>query len=534
MKNAQNSDARAQILAQAEQSISLSKPALARSLISKLTKSGPLTPNESIHVSEIYRTLSENDKAIKILGPELSPSELLGVSSEFLALQFRLAYMLQFIGVRFMAKRMFDNLTSEVKRRQLDPLKISPFYWRYMTGLYLGINDFEKAKDAAMQAASSLMHDRKEWRGSIICQAAALFALKEREECESVLLQLMQQSLEQEELLRGQIHQRLADLYLDWEKWPQALQHCQAGEKILKNSTSTDYIFIYRSLGIYHTLNGDSGSATTYLNKCQDISTWSEISPNIKMTVYYWLERNMGERLPLEKRLATRGHLAFSPYSYNLGKCYTQRRLPLRLFYDARYDDNDHDCWLIQDEKIKAAKYSNIIRNYPISDYALLDLYSGVVSFKKSLAPPLTLTQTQVKCISPILGSGEIGMSKWALIDFIYRQDFFNPLNGEERLKNLISNLKKAGFNIRREANRYYMKLPKDQITIIPMDHQLRGAHKLFASISPSFKRGDLEATFGIGSSTAKAWIKNWMELKIIDSHGSGKNIFYRFISNED
>ena len=71
------------------------KPKEGRSLLAKFLRANAIEPWDAVTISEIYRSLSELDRALQILGPELVPAELQHVSDDQLALQFRLAYMLQ-------------------------------------------------------------------------------------------------------------------------------------------------------------------------------------------------------------------------------------------------------------------------------------------------------------------------------------------------------------------------------------------------------------------------------------------------------
>ena len=92
-----------------EKQISNGQPKKALLKIKTFLKKAKLTSDERIRLSEIYRSLSENEKALKILGEELSPHEMAQISEQELAIQIRLAYMLQYLGVRYVAGRMFKT-----------------------------------------------------------------------------------------------------------------------------------------------------------------------------------------------------------------------------------------------------------------------------------------------------------------------------------------------------------------------------------------------------------------------------------------
>ncbi|HAZ14760.1 MAG: hypothetical protein A2X86_10515 [Bdellovibrionales bacterium GWA2_49_15] len=511
------------------------RPDEGRSLLAKFLKTNSLSTWDTILVSEIYRSLSELDRALKVLGPELGPSELRNAPDDQLALQFRLAYMLQNNGARFLAERMFANLTDEVHRRGKDPVLINPHYWRYLTALYLTMEDYANALTSAQKATQTLTSEQSEWWGSMINQSIALFGLHQTQACELFLTQLLEKAVSIGHHHCDLVHHRLALLYLDTCDWPKALYHCQEAERTLKNPYSLKYIYICRAIGTYYSLQGDAASAVKYLMKGLGPQTQSAIPPYTNMMNYYWLEKNLGNRLPVAQRLATRAHISFCPASYALGKCYTHEQLPLTLHFGMKYTENSHDCWVVEGDKILATRYSEVIHNYRTNKWPLMDLYSGVVYPPGSEGDTaILLTDLQVRCLSTILGSGDLGVSRWALTDFIYRQDFFHPTDGENRLKNLVQKLRKVGFEIKCENNLYSIELPKDQVILLPMDHLSRGPQAILAIQHPIFKRSDVETMFQIGSSTAKGWIKQWLEDGFIEAEGKGRNIAYIFTAKRE
>ena len=432
-----------------------------------------------------------------------------------------------------MAERIFTNLTSEAQKRNRPPLSITPFYWRYLTDLYLTMEDFKNASITARNASESLADDKTEWWGSKINEAIALFGLHDYTACELLLHQLLKEAQSNDNESYDQVHLRFALLYMDLQQWEKALYHAREAEKALKNPSSLRYIYLYRTLGIYYSQRGDKTTAVKYFNQCCQVEMWPLIPPYTKMLVYYWLEYNLGAEVSIQRRLATRAHITFCPVSYVLGKCYSHNKLPLTLHFNMKYHPNNNDCWVIKGDTIIPGNYAKVIHDFLTEKWTLFDLYSGVVLPEHSASPlPVLLTDLQVKCLSSILGAGEIGVSKWALIDFIYRQAFYRPEDGENRLKGLVKKLRNSGFEIKCQANLYSMDLPKNRIIILPMNHIGRGPQSILAIKYPSFKRSDVENLFQIGSSSAKTWIKQWLEEKIIESQGSGRNIAYYFTRN--
>ncbi|HAZ13383.1 MAG: hypothetical protein A2X86_14835 [Bdellovibrionales bacterium GWA2_49_15] len=63
------------------------------------------------------------------------------------------------------------------------------------------------------------------------------------------------------------------------------------------------------------------------------------------------------------------------------------------------------------------------------------------------------------------------------------------------------------------------------------MNHIGHGPQAILAIQHPVFKRNDLEYVFQIRPSTAKNWIKQWLEEGIMETKGIGRNTCYNFRS---
>ena len=262
------------------------------------------------------------------------------------------------------------------------------------------------------------------------------------------------------------------------------------------------------------------------LNMCEKFPYYDQTAPLIRMSISFWKEHLLGNTVPIRERLGARAHLTYSPYSHALGKSYPEHaELPLRTFFGTKYTPEGHDVWAIHHDKIEASTYNKALSSLR-GTMPIYDLVSGILINKDS-KPETLWTPLQSTAISALMGAGTLGISKWALIDFLYRQDFFNPKSGEERLKKLISALKKLGLEVTRENNLFYLDLPKGAALIMAMNHTFKGPLCYLLAWSNVLTRQLLETTFNIKASTAKQWLNAWEEDGLICSMGSGKTIHY-------
>ncbi|MBI2520123.1 MAG: tetratricopeptide repeat protein [Bdellovibrio sp.] len=513
------------LLLDIEECISAGRPKDAQSKIKIFLKKARLTTEERIRLSEVYRSLSENEKALKILGEELSPHEMVQISESELAVQIRLAYMLQYLGVRYVAERMFKTFEAVAEQRQLKPEKLVPLYYRYLTGHHLGRNDYSKAIITGQKAMVMLKNDLKAWKASAINLGAALFSLRRYDECEEHFNQLIKTN-PQDSIFIGECHQRLADLYLDQDKLDQAFWHIEKALPLLQVTTTVDYIFIYRSLAIYNIKKGNKAAALSALMMCEKFPYYDQIVPLVRISISFWKENLSGNAVPVRERLGARTHLTYSPYSHALGKSYpVNAELPLRTFFGTTHTPKGHDIWMIHDQTIEGTTYDQAIKRLH-GTILIYDLVSGILINPQG-RPETVWTSLQSITISALMGAGSLGLSKWALIDFLYRQNFFNPKSGEERLKKIISALKKIGFAVGRENNLYSLDLPSGAAVIMSMNHTFKGPLSYLLAFNKVLTRPLLENTFKIKTSTAKQWLNDWEKTGSISRFGKGKSIHY-------
>jgi|GEM_PF-4613828 len=537
------------ILNKVEFLIAASEPNESKKLLAAYLKKTKLTPQDRVRISEIYRTLSENDKAIKILGQELGPTELIVVSSDELLLQLRLAYMLQYMGVRYFAERLFRNIEQAVKDRKISLPHLDPLYDRYRCSHHLGRQNFTKALEHAELALKGLTHDRKSWKATAINKVACLFSLKRYDEAEKFLNYLLTVIKDEDSHYSAECHHRLADIYLEINNLPSAFKALEEALPQLSKTHTVDFLFIHRSLAIYYFKMNDLEKAHHYLSECEKFPLYKQTAPVIRLSILYWKEKMGLGPNPISEMLALRSHLTFSPYSYSIGRHYPPKsEFTLRTFFGQDYVHRPENCWLINQNQISGINYhgntKNLLENAKIKDI-IIDLVHGILfrQNNEKIEVLYLLTEMQAKVLSILMGAGDIGLTKWAIIEFLYRQDFFNSKSGEERIKKLVQSLKEIlqikignkvqilpfqGSTIERENNTFFTTTPKDSSVILHMNHSFLGPAPVFLSLFPEFVRLNLEDFFHIKTSTAKTWIEEWTASGLIQSDGQGKNIKYK------
>jgi hypothetical protein len=122
-----------------------------------------------------------------------------------------------------------------------------------------------------------------------------------------------------------------------------------------------------------------------------------------------------------------------------------------------------------------------------------------------------------MRALTAIISSGSLGISLWALIDYIYYQEPISFQYGEGRLKAILTDLKKMNIKSYRKNNFYFSDIPKRTAIILPMDSSTAMPWLPFQINHPeNFSRMDLEKFYKIHKATANRWLNEWQKLKIL------------------
>jgi sugar/nucleoside kinase (ribokinase family) len=180
---------------------------------------------------------------------------------------------------------------------------------------------------------------------------------------------------------------------------------------------------------------------------------------------------------------------------------------------------------MIGPDGIQAMLYSDLAKEQ--LRCPCLDLVGGLIH--RSGRAPEVLGESQTRLLIGVIGAGAVGVKDWALVDFIYRQEFSDFDSSFERLKTLLKQSAKRGVRVVREKNTYRF-VPDDWSVVMPSDLRSRGAHAWASVMLPLFRREELEKIFGIPARTANRWIQDWQAKGLVTRVKAGRQSKYSFL----
>ncbi len=492
--------------------------------LSKLKGIRSYSVKDKLRLSEWYLWANEPDKALKVLGDLASENELLSMTQEEIPLQIRHAYLLNFLGAKYVAMKHFETIEIIIKERKIPISTIYPKYFEIKGKVYLSSYIYaDAAKYFKKSLELSSFSNRLNMAVVKVSLADCYNGLGNYEETRDLIFDLLAELSEEEITLKSMCHEVLGESYLFEGNLSKARFEFNSAWKYLKDKEeSKDMAYLCQMSGACYVLAGEEEKAEKELLRGLSILDKKNSQPIAKMSFFYWLEA-CGNSIGISDKLMVRAHHSFSPYRYLLGKSLNpNNKNPLPKWIEDKYTPSDADCWLLREGEIKSINYDDI-RIEKNKDF--WDLCSGLINKDEVFT---FLTEIESSTLNIIVGSGSAGVSEWALIDYVYRQEFIHPSIGIDRIKKIIKQLKKKGFEI--ETKDRHFKVASNNLTIIlPMDNKIRGQHAYFMKncSESEFKRSDLENFFSITKSMANRWIGEWEEKEIISSKGNGKAKVY-------
>jgi len=285
----------------------------------------------------------------------------------------------------------------------------------------------------------------------------------------------------------------------------------------LQNSNTHDLAHLLKWSGALFIKENNFEAAKSDLEKALALLDHEGTQPISLIAVLYWLEQILSYNLDLNLKIPLRAHHCFSPMSFWVGKRFNpQNPIPMDPWTKSQYKETKNNIWVIDENSIYSAQYQYFIKKVATeySGSTVVDLYSGVVKYKNGKSDILSLIQS--RCLAACIGTGKLGINEWSLADFIYRQEFINPITGNTRLKTLIKTLKDKSFLITRSKNYYNYKRSKQTIYILSMELDCLGPQVVIKAHGKIFKRTDVENLLGAQKRTANRLIKKWLDEKII------------------
>lgn len=166
---------------------------------------------------------------------------------------------------------------------------------------------------------------------------------------------------------------------------------------------------------------------------------------------------------------------------------------------------NEDNIWVIDSQGVRSASYSKKL----INEKFCLDLFSGILftSSKKIL-----LTDKRCDFLITLIRKGSLGCSEYELASLVYRDQLFKQ-EFKESIKNVASQIRKLGLEIKRKKNLYFYDFHKNTMPILfPMNLISRRPLAYCQTQLLTFSAKDIENLLQIKRTSSFLFIKEWKE----------------------
>ncbi len=504
-----------------EAAIKTGQRSAAIKLITGLKKTKSHNNLEKIQISEWHKRLGEPEKALKLLGPPATKTELKIMSKDGLCVQITIANLLRYLGAKYLAQKIFNNVNKLVDEKKINLTKIFPGYFKFKALAHLSEYNFKAAETTCKEALNLCKKDSYEYKIAKIRLADALEGLGKTTEAIKTLAGILETALDTETVLKGICHQARGEYFFRSGHFKNARKEFETSKKyFISESRTPDLADLARWSGGLYLECGCHKEAKDDLLFALDILNHPGTQPSAIISVLYWLDKLPNYNLPIEYKIPLRAHFIFSPYAYMAGKQFTQTGvIHAHPWMFKRYAQTTADCWLITNDKITAIEYEKTINQVPMVE--LTDLYSGIIFRKngKTILPEL-----ESMCLAALVSAGELGANELALVDFIYRQDFYDLQSGILRTRRLISRLCKKGFKITKKNNYYFIDHLKN--VAIPMNLNNYGIHNYLMARKQVFTNEDIVKLLNLSARTSARYINDWHKNGTIKKCSDIKNSY--------
>jgi len=501
-----------------------------KQVIGKVLKLGPFSEAQKNLISQWQLMVGENLQAIKTIGAELSLEELENATSVTLLLQFRLAFLLVSMGAPYSARRISEKVLSIAEAKNIKMGELFDRYPLMLIVLYRQLGMEETALEAADQALQFYPPDHFLYYHVIINQADLLRGKKQFSQVVNLTTKYLNQDLKNLEMVKFGLWRSQAETHLGQGDNSAAMECLTKAQEILpQKANMIEALVLKRCLGECFYNQNNFSKAEQYFCQALDQHQVNHLNAKMILANLYWLFQIPGlenKKYGLGWQISLACHPCNSAYSYLVGKKYIpELSYPLpQLFlerYQQKFPNNKNDCWVIS-KTIQAKSYEEFSPNLAAmaGKAAIIDLYSGIVFKEGKLCE--VLSETKLRAIAAIMASGALGCSKWTLMDLVYREGPFDQLLLEDRIKNLLSQIKASGIKIKRKKNFYYFQDYEKFQIILPMGVATLRPYLFLASMHPIFNRQDIEELFSIHRATANRWLKEWREQDLIVPQDDG------------
>lgn len=498
----------------------------AKKLLAKTLKKGALSDEDRQIVISFYYQMGEVSKALKIAGQEATLEEMRQMKEIELGLQVEVARLQHFSGARYSARRMISKIDQVIIERNLEIKNINIRYPLFKAIMSRIGAERQVAVDYSLEAMNFYQPGSPNFYNSWLNAVDCLLHLGQKELHETLFKKHCNDVFNHSPTFAGIInrHQsQKAYLEQDHEK---ALVFADESLKYFNNAKeSVEYSVAIRCRGEVLSVLDRREEALSDLRESLSIVQKSKHSPSMGVKCLWEIYKIDPSLLSVPEKISLHCHPCFSAFSFFVGKQYDPKKHnDLSYLFKDFQPNTDKDAWYIDNGEIVAVKYSEKIlelRNQWLSEPTdLFDCIAGIHWSK--LAKVHVLPEVQLRTLIALWSSGCLGLNRWAIIDFIYREEPISFQYGEERLKSSLSQLKKFNFKTSRSDNFFYSEIPRDAKVLFPMEVASASPWRVMQVFFPKrFLRKDLESFFEIHKATANRWIGQWIERGLIDRDGN-------------
>lgn len=494
----------------------------ARKTLNKFARLTPHSEADIILISQFRLWLGNSKAALRILGPLLTLEELAVVRRSSLFLQARFAYMLGFVGAFNLALRHYENIEKVMKSRRMDIATEFPKFFQFRAYTYLASHHYWQAAQNFRRSIELHGKNTETYLFAHIGLSDSLARLGKTNEAIELVKKILAEVPAEQRIFQAICYHAMGEYLFFEERLPEAKEAFDHSALLFGPDIKTkDWAFLLISVGAFWVTKRNFKLGEKYLCDARTILKETSDEPESLRTTYYWLEQVKGYKLNLEARIALRCRNGFSQYSV-LSGANVALPSPLTSWFSKRHKRTSNDCWIITPSSLQPARYIGLGQS--IFSVGTTDL-CALLSFRRYGFE--FHSQIQGRCLAAIIGAGDIGISLWELMSFVYEMEFFTLEQGELRIKNLINRLGRL-FAIYQKGGRLFCRIEKGNKIILPMNLVPQGHHQYFArNYQTDFRRHCLEKHFGINARMANRWIQQWLSDGIIEAQGRGATTFY-------
>jgi hypothetical protein len=499
----------------------------ALNLLDRFQRKHKIDGEDRLMLAKLYKGLAMNDKSIKALGPIIQPNIGDELSQSEIDLAITQARMIAFAGCKYLAAKLYKQLieylvVSKKAYTGEDVIFLFHFYAHNLLDRFEIPEARKTAELFKLKFNTALKEKKVNDRGLFFLHELFVrLTLNEGNYASShEHLNLLDGVLsENEKHWKAISLNRRAQAYLYQLDYKNAWKTLQLTGTLIQENPGAfpaEEIYWYQLMAQYWIELGDKETAFTFLQTLLKRSKNYKLGPNLIVTGLLHLEKIAPDFLNIGEKIAIRNHPNCVLVTYLAGRALGDKSTsdlpPWTLKKLPAYSDNN--CWQVVGQEILPKDYARerefIISTIQNKNKSILDLVSGVFATESGI---ILLSDIQHRALLAMAGSGQLGIDKWSLMEFVYRQSFVNIQSGLDRVAKIIQSLRKLGFAISLEENQYTVEISSFKNIFLPMIWHNIGLWNLAKTANGAVDLVLLKKTLGVKNTTAQNWVNNWREL---------------------